>query len=303
MPTAPSLSLLRTLVVVNPVSGRGRAREVAPAVVEALRAQGSVRTLETSRRGDAEAIARQNAGEVDRIVVVGGDGTLNEVVNGLDGRVVPLGQIPIGGANVLARELGIPLDVAAAARALRDAVPRRIDAGRCRGRRFLLMVGAGFDADVVHRVASSRGTKCGLRGYLRPFAASWRAYPLRPFSVIVDGESLAADATQAVVANTRNYGGLAAVAPAVAPDDGRLDVVALRARSKWTFVRHGWRAWRGGLREHALVRVRVGTRVTLAGDSGIPVQIDGDAAGFLPVDVEIAPGSVEILVPAPRGAR
>ncbi|MBI3847468.1 MAG: diacylglycerol kinase family lipid kinase [Planctomycetes bacterium] len=299
MPMAPSSTAVRTLVVVNPVSGRGRGRTVATSVLEMLQSSGRVQAIETTRRGDAEAITRENCRSAERIVVIGGDGTVNEVVNGLGDCDIPIGQVPVGGANVLARELGIPLDPVRAARALCDAVPRRIDVGLHSGRRFLLMVGVGFDGDVIHRLAAGRGSRCGFRGYIKPFVSSFRSYGMQTFAIEVDGNRIADDAVQAVVANTRNYAGLASVASHATPDDGRLDVVVFRATSKLQLLRHGWRAWRGCVRESEGVTVRTGTRVAVVGNTDIPVQMDGDAAGFLPIDVRLCAGSVRILVPLP----
>ncbi len=293
MPTGP------TLVILNPVAGRGRGRKAAPAVLRALEALGPVLFHETTSAEDARHAASQCDGSVSRIVVVGGDGTLNEVVNGLAKRDVVLGLVPVGGANVLARELGIPRSINAALDVIRTGVTRRIDTGRVSGRRFLLMVGVGFDAAVVRCVRERRRGRLGFRGYVRPFTDCLVNYAFPRFSVSVDGVLVSADAVQAVVANTRNYAGIAAVASRACVEDGRLEVVVIETASKLALLRQAFRAFRACIRDDRGVRVCSGVSVSIEGGVDVPVQIDGDAADSLPVEIGIEPRALRVIGPRP----
>jgi len=156
---------MKSLLIVNPVAGQGRPSETLAAIEDTFRS--TMRKLVvTSARGDAEAAAREAAvsGEVDEVLVAGGDGTINEAINGLmQGRAsnapsLPLGIIPLGTQNVLGQELGITADIDAAADVIRRARTITMDIGEAgddgspNHRYFALMAGFGFDAAVVNEV-------------------------------------------------------------------------------------------------------------------------------------------------------
>jgi YegS/Rv2252/BmrU family lipid kinase len=292
----------RVLVVVNPISGRGRALRAAERFLEAFRAEGgAAEETRTAAAGEgtrraAEAVA---AG-YDAVVAVGGDGTVNEVLQGLDGTGVPVAILATGTANVLARELGIPFDPRAAARVAALGRPRTVDVGEARTtageRRFLCCAGAGFDGAVVRGVAEARKARLGFRGWVKPLWREIRAYDFPALRVSVDGVPSPA-ATLAVVCNTANYGGFFTLIPGADPGDGALDAFLLDARRRRSFFRYLWGAWRGtlpGERDAATVR---GRTVRIEADRPVPVQVDGDPFGTTPLDVSLRPGAARVLVP------
>ncbi|MBM4047752.1 MAG: YegS/Rv2252/BmrU family lipid kinase, partial [Planctomycetes bacterium] len=221
-------------LIVNPTAGRGRAATAAAEAAEHLRAAGlDVRAHATAGRGDGERLAR-DAGDVRAIVAVGGDGTFNEVLNGVGGRDVPLGLIPVGTANVLARELGLPLDVRRACAVIAAGHSRTVDVGFCNDRRFILMAGMGFDAAVVQELTRSRKGNIRLLSYASPILRALATYDAPPLRVEADGHLLATDARLVILSNARTYALGLQISPQARMDDGLLDVCVFR--------RHGLQA-------------------------------------------------------------
>ncbi len=252
-----------------------------------------------SREASVERANRAaRSGDFEAILAFGGDGTAATVAEGLAGTCVPLGVVPGGTVNVLAREFRIPLDPVAAALSLVDAKPRKMDVGRANGRIFLLMAGAGPDAEIMRDVPASSKRRLGRA------AIGWTAVTKllsgrRPRLVVeVDGESIEAGA--AVVANARFYGGPFPIAPAADTANGSFDVVIFRGSRRRDFARYLAAIPRGAHVGMPDVEIRRATSVRLrAADSGHPVavQLDGDYALDTPVDVAIEPGGLFVLVP------
>jgi diacylglycerol kinase (ATP) len=293
----------RLLLVVNPVSGRGRSlRSALRFVAEVRKAGGAVEEFRTAASGDGarRAAGAREAG-FDAVVACGGDGTVNEVLNGLEGTGLPVGILPAGTANVLARDLRIPFDPAGAARVAVDGRVRALDVGEARSsagsRRFLACAGAGLDGAVVAAVAGARKARLGFRGWIRPLWREIRAHPFHPLRVTVDGLP-AGPATLAIVCNTANYGGLFTLLPGADPGDGALDVLCLDARRRRSFFRYLWGAWRGTLARQADASAARGGTVRVEADVPVPVQVDGDPFGTTPLEVSLRAGVARILVPA-----
>jgi diacylglycerol kinase (ATP) len=230
---------MKLVLIVNPAAGRGRGRAVAQRAAEVARAHGmTVAIRETNHAGHALERAR-DATDAHRIGIIGGDGTLREVITGLADRCVgiPLGLLPLGNANVIARELGIPLDPQVAIDALIHDREARIDVGVANGHDFLAMVGVGFDTFPTRFVARARRTRLGGWIYALPgggdlmhglggFAGMLRFLPTR-FLVEVDGKTLPIAAGSVVVSNARTYAKDFSFAPDAAIDDHRLDVTSI----------------------------------------------------------------------------
>jgi len=251
----------------------------------------------TSAPTEASFIAAELAGQVDVVVVVGGDGTVNEVVNGLANGDVPLGIVPAGTVNVLALELGLPFDVGQACDVILRGNTTTLDLGRADGRRFTLMVGAGIDALTVRELdprAKRRFRELaflwtGLRGYLRS--------PPVSFGVVVDGRRYRAN--YVVVGNCRFYGGRFGLTTQADPTDGELDVLMYdgtglaRALTFVAGIPFGLH-----VRHPGVTYIR-GCHVVLeAPDHGVVwFQTDGELAGRLPAVVEIERHALRVFAP------
>jgi diacylglycerol kinase (ATP) len=295
---------MRIHVVANPTAGRGRARALAEAIGAALVERGaSVEVHLTTAPGDARAyVASLEATSGDRIVAVGGDGTLHEIVNAFSAPFpFAVAVVPLGTANLVARDAGVRLhaDVAAHARTVLEGVPWKVDLLGTDEGRSLANVGVGLDAEVVRAVARAR--RGGVGGYARwlaPIARTFLDYVPPALEVRVDGGKVVHGGA-AVVQNTRNYGGLFTLAADAHMDDGRIEVTVLRRASRRNFFLMLLRAYAGRLDRDRGVTILKGSRVEVRSASPVSVQTDGDPSGTTPVRVGVLPGALTLLRPPP----
>ena len=282
------------LVIHNPTAG-WRRRWKMRRVIGHLRQMGARVTLfETEAPGDATAKAREADGH-DVIAVAGGDGTVNEVVNGLDGEGPPVAFIPLGTANVLAWELSLPLSAPALARMIFDGETRRVYPGLVNGRRFVLMVGVGLDAWVVERVKPGIKRNLGGFAYVVALLSFLRSFRFGPYRVIVDGEEI--EATSTIITRTRRYAGPFVIAPEAGLEERSLTVVALTRGGIWNVLRYAAALLLGRLHALSDVRILQATRVSVTGPGGDPVQGDGDLIMKLPIEVSVDERPIRLIVP------
>ncbi len=296
-------------IIVNPKAGRGRALAAADLAVERLRARGvAVECVPTDHPGHAAELARSLGRDSDLIVVVGGDGTLREAASGLSGQASgrALGFIPIGHGNVVAREVGIPLDPRAAVEILWSGTPRTLDAGRANGRLFLAMAGVGYDALVTRWVGAFRRVPLGERAYQRfgsavyaacGFLALWRLLPRR-FTLVADGRARERRPCSVIVANTASYARDWAVTPEANAGDGILDYQACwRAAAPLV----AWQLLQARRRRRAPRFIaECGRAKTFAIESSRPFfwQADGDFMGRAErLEIEVLPAHLTLLAP------
>jgi YegS/Rv2252/BmrU family lipid kinase len=298
---------MKVLVIANPAAGAGRGRERTRQLVRALEARGhAVERFSTRRAGDARRRVAEAEGAVECIVAAGGDGTLNEVVNGLaDPSRTPLVPLALGTANMLAGALGIPGEPAALAEMIERGAVRRIDLGRVGGSRFLGVVGVGFDALVTEAVRRTRRGTLGYPGYALPILRTLASYRAPRLRVRLDGEKPVVCGF-AIVAKLRNYGGLFAVTPDAEPDSGKLHICLFHDASIPGLVRIVLPAWRGTLGARDDCTVAAASRIEIESEGEpVSVQLDGDAWGATPTEIRLEPRVVPMLVPrvAPQRAR
>jgi diacylglycerol kinase family enzyme len=255
--------------------------------------------IETQGPGEAERIAR-HAAPVDRsiLVVAGGDGTINEAVNGLlsaNGPLPPLAIIPLGTANVLAHEIGLVGDPMSVARTIATARRLLVRPGRVNGRHFMMMVGAGFDGAVVANVNPLWKRRVGRLAYAtRTLIESWR-YPFPMMQGAVDGRPFAA--RWVVVCRGRHYGGPFVAAPSASLADPKLTVCLLQGGGPWHVARYGAALLTGRIAKLADVTIETGTTVNIDASDLSPVQGDGDIVARLPVRIDMAEREIELIVP------
>ncbi|MDX2144775.1 MAG: diacylglycerol kinase family lipid kinase [Rhodospirillaceae bacterium] len=287
----------RILAVFNPTAGGSR-RARFERVIAALRAQGCAVTVQhTTARGDAEAIARAlPPGTYDVIAAAGGDGTVNEIANGLTAPDCALGVIPLGTANVLAREIGLRLAPEPIARALAEGPVCPVRMGRANGRRFVMMAGIGFDANVVHGVSLSLKRRIGPLAYVWQAAKEALGGDFAPLRVTIDGRTH--QATSAVICNGRMYGGPFVAAPAAALADDQFHVVLMPGRGWFSVLRYGLALVLGRLPMLRDVTIVAGRDIVAAGADGQPVQADGDIITQTPVHITLDPHPLKLVYPA-----
>jgi diacylglycerol kinase (ATP) len=289
----------------NPRAGSivRRGPAFAERIVKMLEAEGHHVTAEPTRGPGhaAQMAATAAATGADLVIVAGGDGTINEALGGLVYSPVPLAVLPAGTANVLANEIGLAR-MEDAVRALRGCAPVRVSAGKLtnnRGvRHFLLLAGAGFDAQVVYEV--NLGLKARL-GKLAYYAATWSriGHRLPQFSVHVDGQDVRASFV--LTSRVRNYGGDLEICRGAHLLDDDFEVVILEGRYVIRYLHYFAGIITGRLNAIPGARVLRTNRVELdaPSDSRIYVQVDGEKAGQLPATIEIVPEAVSLLLPDP----
>jgi diacylglycerol kinase (ATP) len=233
--------LKSALVVINPISGAGRADAGGAAEVEGARAvlarggyQATV--VVTKGPGHASAATRQACSDGAALVVAwGGDGTMNEVARELAFGEVPLALVPAGSGNGLARDLGVPREPMAALEAATAGQPWRIDAGEIDGGLFFNVAGLGLDARIAHAFAANRGRRGFLR-YLQIGSQEMLRYQARTYEVEWDGGGRTASSLFVAMANSRQYGSHGFIAPSAVLDDGQLDLVVVDDLPLWQIV-------------------------------------------------------------------
>lgn len=290
----------RALILANPIAGGGRARKRAPALRDALRANGIEAELRfTERAGDARALAGAATPDAwDVVVSVGGDGTLNEVLNGLPDPTLPIAQLPLGTANVLACELGLPRRPDRVAAAIAGGAVRSMAIGTANGRRFLLFAGAGLDAAMVERVEQVRKGRLGKWRWVAPVLHVVRHLPRHAITVETDAGERRTDLTQALVTRVRSYGGVFRMPAEIDPGDGLLHVVCFRQRTRWQWLRTAFAAWVTGLRAGRHCELLRARAVRIEGpDAPVPYHVDGDFGGRSPLEVALLPAAARVVVP------
>ena len=299
---------MKYLLIVNPKSGKGTAPERVDAVVRYFRRHGhEVDVRLTNRPGHAVDIAAAACSSgYHAIVGCGGDGTINEVLNGMTGSNCLLGILPWGTGNVFAAEMGLPTRLRAACRLIRKGSSARFDVGICGDRRFLLMVGAGLDAYSLKQLdGSEMKRRLGRLAYALAAIKAFARYHFPEIDVqLSDGRR--DQGSFILVSNTSRYGNLFSFTPEATPSDGRLDVFVFGETGRWNTILLGIRylflflvgrkrpALPFGLQRQKIYRAE---GLSLSSAKRVMVQSDGELQGCLPVDIRVLPGAVRIILP------
>ncbi len=294
----------RLLVIYNPTAGR-RARRTLKQWLAALDALGATISLrETEAPGHAEAIARAaDPRHVDAVAVAGGDGTINEAANGLTGSALPLAVLPLGTANVLAAEIGLPRGIGELARIAALAPARMVWPGEAvpdgatTGSRFLIMAGIGFDAEVVEGVDLALKRRTGKLAYVASILGRLCRYRPRSYRAALDG--VAVEGASLVAARSHFYGGRFVLAPAARLDEPAFQVVLFGKSGRGAALGYMMAMAAGTLPRCPSVRVIAAKNVRLDEPAGAPVQLDGDIRLRLPASLRIAAIPLGLIAPVP----
>ena len=254
--------------------------------------------LLTRKAGDGTTIAREAVKQGAKIVIAaGGDGTVNEVVNGLVGTNTPLGIIPLGTVNVLARELGIPLSASRAIKTIAEGTPRPIDLGIANGRYFTLMAGFGFDAEIVTNVLQPIKDWIGASAYVLKALETLAKCQATEITLEMPEETYSAKAFLVIVANVSTYAYNLHIAPMAVPDDGLLDICVFERpiTDRIGFVRQVAEIFINRHMYHKAVRFFRTTKVMLRSDPETYAQLDGDPFGKTPVGMSVTPGILPVI--------
>lgn len=284
-------------LLVNPAAGGGKTRELLPQVegeLDKRRIVFRVETTKTIEGAIAEALRAADAGEVP--VVMSGDGLLGAIGGALAGTETPMGIIPGGRGNDLARVLGIPTDPAGAIEVLAQGETRRIDVGEANGRRFLGIASAGFDSDANRIANETRRVKGNLVYAFAAFRALAAWKPAR-FTIQEGEQRMRFTGYTVAAANSKAYGGGMFLAPDADLADGELDVVMIGEVGKLRFLGNLPKVFKGTHVKEDEVRVFRTRSVTLDASRPFSVYADGEHITELPATVRVLPGALQVVAP------
>ncbi|MBX0328455.1 diacylglycerol kinase family lipid kinase [Oscillochloris sp. ZM17-4] len=291
---------MRTRLIFNPAAGNAEANEGELSAAAAVwRERGwQVELTPTAGPSDGRRLAREAADAgYDLVVAAGGDGTINDVINGLAGSRTALATLPLGTMNVWARELRLPLQPRAAAAAMLSWQVRPIDLGRAGDRYFLLMAGIGFDAAITAGVGADEKRRFGALAYvLRGIEQAMRVRGSRT-RIQIDGRTISGRVLMVVVGNSQLYGGLVKITHRASIDDGLLDVCVIRGDNGLSALRHLIAILRRRYSHDPEIEYYRARSVHVTARPRLPVQVDGDAIGQTPMTFTVAPRALRALLP------
>jgi YegS/Rv2252/BmrU family lipid kinase len=302
------LTRARVAVVANPVAGpswRRRPPEAVAARIEQMlrRHHADGQVMLTSGPGHARSLARDalKAG-ADLVVAWGGDGTINEVASALMHSRAALGIVPMGSGNGLAREIGAPKGREAALRAAITGTDRMIDAGELNGRVFFNAAGVGFDAHVAAVFATSAGRTRGFASYASVTIRELFRYEAGEYVIRAEGQPARTSRALLIsLANTRQWGSGARIAPAALMDDACLDLVLVPDLPPSVVLANTWRLFAGSIGGWAAVETRRIHAATIRCTPPAAVHVDGEPAGRLDsIDVRVIPAALRVRAPRLR---
>lgn len=250
----------------------------------------------TSHAGEIGEVCADLSPRVKTLVVAGGDGSINEALNGFQTHPTPpqLAVIPFGTANVLALELGLPRTPRAIADMIAQQKTKPLHFGLANGHPFVLMASTGFDAEVVHAVPLALKRKLGKLAYVITAFKTGFSRKATPLEVTLDGETLSGKF--AVASNARHYGGPFVICPGGATDPG-LHMLVLEKDDPWSSMRYGLALLMGRIHKARGAVVKPFTRATIRSSGHVAAQVDGDPFGATPLDIRQSSKTVPVLVP------
>jgi len=315
-------------VILNPIAGAGRARLLVDRLARRLLHNGdTVNVFRTQAAGDARRRAAEiGRGDADALLVAGGDGTVSEVIDGLAapagpidrGGHPPLALLPVGTENLLARVLGARPNIAQIEATLHAGHLHEFDVARlarpadrgdawdagtgphARGGQghFMMVAGAGFDAEVVHRLALRRSGNISYADYVGPVVSTFLHYDYPALRVEADGELICEQPALAFIGNIPRYAMGLPICHQARFDDGLLDLVVFKCCSRRQLLLHSLRTIRKRHLTHRDVVYRQVRRAVIRAAAPVALQVDGDDCGQLPVEFSMPGLSVRLLAPA-----
>ena len=292
----------RVFALVNPASGNSTPEDVREALARHF-VDGcpSCHIHEIVPDENMTEVARRAVGEgFDVIVAAGGDGTVSMVANALIGSEARLGIVPLGTTNVLARELGIPIDLDEACVLLAGPnATTSIDAMRIGEGHYFTQIGVGVDALMIRDTSTESKKRLGSLAYLWTAARRLTGFQPRRFSIAADGTKSRPRASQVLLVNSGTLGTTAMRwGPNVRIDDGRIDVCTIRAQTILDYVAVAWSMLRRRPQEDRHVDYgRAERTIAVSTDRPMPVQADGEIVGETPIEVTVVPGALKVVVP------
>ena len=288
----------RLLIVYNPAAGQRHAKRFSTIKDELERRGCDIHIRETTRRGDAEAFARSaDVTRYDVVVAAGGDGTIREVMSGLVGRGLTLGIIPLGTANVLAAELGLPDDLQALATTLTKGTRMLCYPGLANGHLFMLMAGVGFDARVVKNASPKLKSLIGKGAYVWAIIQELIRNTPDRYEIQFEGRTISA--ASVIIGKGRFYAGRYSWTPDARLYQPFFQVCLFKSSDGWSILKNIVGLVLGTVPKSKNVTLLETDQLRIIGDPSEPVQGDGDIIACLPLEIGISQQTLELLIPNP----
>jgi len=322
---------MRAAIIHNPYAGQVSLKLELEDVLNFLGRYGWITSCqETTKPKEATELARQAAERGAEIVIAaGGDGTINEVVNGIMGSDVALGVLPVGTTNVWALQMGIPTPnpllqsiraltsftdlekriahplpsnyyrkvLLRAAKVLIEGHVTYVDVGEVSGRYFLLWAGIGLDAEIIDSISSKEKKTLGSWAYLLPALGTARRYHSTDICLRSDGKVINTSTSLVVVSNIQLYGGFLPIGAKARVNDGKLDVCLFKGQGFFTFVKHAMKVLSNRQFRDPKIEYYQCTRLTVEASRVLPVHVDGEPFTKTPIVIRNLPSALKVIVP------
>ena len=283
-------------IIINPISGTGRQKKAEEAIGKYLDTSlFDSEILYSQRKGDITLLSRQAVEkEYDAVVVIGGDGSINEAIQVLEGSKTALGVIPIGSGNALARHLKIPMSIADSVLRINQFKIKQIDMAKINNYLFVNLAGIGFDAHVAYQFSQSK--KRGLWNYIKITVREFFRYSEKEYNLILDGKSLNTSAFMVVFANANQFGNNLLISPQGKIDDGLLDVCIVKKPKIYQIPAVFYLFLRKRIDRSKLVQIQQVKNSHLELNLSEQINLDGEAIQLNgQVDISINPLSLSVI--------
>ncbi|HUV14554.1 MAG TPA: diacylglycerol kinase family protein [Acidobacteriota bacterium] len=290
-------------IIANPIAGRGDGREYLNQIKGLAQERGvNLEVLVTRYPGHAGELAQRVAAEGTQILIVlGGDGTISEVVNGIAGSDVTIGIISVGTGNDFARSLQLPVrNPRKAWEVIQTGITTQLDLGECDGKYFISSYGVGFPVEAIKATSRIVFFKGSIAFFLGVLKALWRMQSVR-VQIEIDESSIETDCAFVLVQNTPYLGGGLRVAPRALLDDGLLDVVVVEALGRLDVLANLPRVYRGRHEKHPRFSAFKAKKVIISSREKLQTMCDGELGGYTPSSIRVHSNALQVIVGSRNG--
>ena len=287
------------LFLVNPSAGKGRYDHIVQ-IIHHILSNYSVKydIVILKQKGEAISLAKEGSENYDAIVAVGGDGTINEVFNGLIGTKAIFGIIPAGTGNGFARSMGVPLRIEDACKLLMDGSIKVIDVGATNEKYFLGTAGMGFDAAIAAFAGKNLGHLRGMWLYFYAGVLTYFQFSPKLVNLRIDSQCFQIKPLIVAIANTKIYGGSALIAPDAESDDGLLDVCVIEEMGAFELAWHLPKLFKGTHIYLPKVSIHKCKSITINTEEPVPIHLDGEVIGsYSEIQFNVIPKAIRVIVP------
>ena len=279
-------------IIYNPNAGSAKIKKLLK-IKERLSLKSSVTIYDTQKPGDATSIAKRECKNFDIIVAAGGDGTINEVINGIDINT-KLGIIPLGTANILAIEAGIKNDIKSICKSIEKGVTKKIYISNINNKKFFLMAGIGYDGDIVHKMKPSLKKIFGKAMF--GFLGLLEFFKLKKYNIKVETESETAFGNWVLVTNSKYYAGPYKITKSTSIFDNSIVCYVFNDLSRLGFLYYIFLIlFYGDLGRSTKITKIISKNIKISSKEKINVQCDGEKYGNLPIEINFSSESVNLL--------